>query len=108
MEEKKISEELNNITIIFDSKNSFVLASNNPDLDGLVSKIVSIKDECDFSKLTVTTKNKEFDIEGFEGILKKSISTFLNDIIINKENLQKAIDSIQDKNDMKGESENEK
>lgn len=107
MEEKEISDE-DNITITFDTENSFILASNNPDLTGLVSKIVSIKDECDFSALTVKTNNKEFDTNGFEEILKNSIFAFLNDIKINKENLQKALDSVKDKNGMKCEDENNK
>ena len=108
MVEKKINEASNNIKVIFDSENNFVLTSNNPDLDRLISVVVDIKDKCDFSKLKIETDNKEFDKDGFEVILKSSISSFLSDIKINKENLQKAINSIKDDKYNKGEEENEK
>ena len=99
MVEKTIDENNSDIVVIFDSQNSFTLTSNNPDLDGLISVIITIKDKCDFSKLKIETNNNEFDKKGFEGILKTSIFTFLNDIKINKENLHKAINSIKDEQD---------
>ena len=108
MEEKKTNEISNNIKIIFDSKNSFTLTSNNPDLDSLISLIVKIKDDCDFTKIKIETENKEFDKDGFEGIIKNSRTAFLNDIKINKENLQKAINSIKEENEHEGEKNNEK
>ena len=99
MVEKTIDENNSDIVVIFDSQNSFTLTSNNPDLDGLISVVITIKNKCDFSKLKIETNNNEFDKKGFEGILKTSISTFLNDIKINKENLQKAINSIKNEQD---------
>lgn len=98
--EEKINEQNNSLVIIFNSNNSFNLLSNNPDLDGLVEMVIKLKDNCDFSKIKVTTDNPDFDIKGFEGILKNSITSFLDDIKVNKESLQKALDSIKTDEDV--------
>lgn len=108
MEETKINEKEHDLVIIFDSKNSFNLSSNNPDLDGLIEMVIKLKGDCDFSKIKVETENPDFDIKGFEGILKNSIVNFLNDIKVNNENLQKALDSIKmDKDNLQFEISNE-
>lgn len=93
-EQKK--EKNNDIKISIDSENFFILTSDNPDIDGLISKIVELKDSCDFNLLNIETENEDFDIEGFKEILIKSINEFLNAIKLNEENLQKFLNEISD------------
>jgi len=100
MEEMKTNEKTNSLVIIFDSKNKFNLSSNNPDLDGLIEMVIKLKDNCDFSKIRVETENSDFDIKGFEGILKNSITAFLDDIKVNEENFKKALYSIKNEEDI--------
>lgn len=86
----------NDIKVIFDTTNYFILNSNNPNLDGFIAKILDIKDKCNFKTLKVETSNEEFDKIGFESILIKSIEDFINELEINKENLKNALDKIKD------------
>ena len=86
----------NDIKVIFDSTHTFILSSNNPNLDGFITTILDIKDKCDFKLLKVETSNEEFDKDGFESILIKSIEEFIKELELNKENLKNALDKIKD------------
>lgn len=91
----------NSIKIIFDNDNKIELNSNNPDLNNFVSKVVELKDTCNFENLEVETDNPDFDKEGFKSIVITSIKSFLKDIEINEEELNKAlncINNVKDKN----------
>lgn len=92
----KTSKTNNDIKVIFDSTHTFILSSNNPNLDGFITAILDIKDKCDFKLLKVETSNEEFDKVGFESILIKSIEEFIKELELNKENLKNALDKIKD------------
>lgn len=91
----------NDIKIKFDAENEIILNSDNPDLNGFVSKVVELKEKCNFEQLSVETNNSDFDKEGFKGILLNSIKSFLEDIKISEEELKSALNSI---NELKNKS----
>ena len=53
----------NSIKIIFDNDNKIELNSNNPDLNNFISKVVELKDTCNFENLEVETDYPDFDNE---------------------------------------------
>ena len=86
----------NVITIAFDKDNEINLNSDNPDLNVFVTKVIELKDSCNFELIEITTANEDFDKKGFKDIVLKSINSFLKDIEINEEQLEQALKSIKE------------
>ncbi len=81
------------VKVTFDT-NSIKLSSNTPDISLLISKIIEYEEKIDLKKIKVESNDKDFDEEGFELVVKKAISCFLEDIKINDKKVKEAIDEV--------------
>lgn len=71
--------------------------SDTPDFKMLVGKIIENKD-MDFSLIDVTCEDDNFDANSFKSALIETIASFLNDLKINKENLDNYLKELDTKN----------
>ena len=73
------------------------LASNSPDLNGLVQAIVAKRNEIDPEKIKVECDDSKFDCEGFVGIISTATKSFLEELRIDKQKLDAALKEIQER-----------
>lgn len=67
------------------------ISSNTPNVKKLIRGIVENRDNLDGSKITVQYEGEEdFDIIGFESVLKNTIDTFMSEISLNEQNYKKS------------------
>lgn len=70
------------------------LASDSPDLGSLIQAIVENRTAIDPEKIDVECDDKNFDCKGFAEIISVTAKSFLDELRIDKENLEAALAEI--------------
>lgn len=85
----------NNILVKLSENININISSDSPDLSELVRKIIEV-DDLDVDKITVKSTTENFDKESFEQAIKESIKEIKKELVLNKDNFEKAIKNLQD------------
>lgn len=85
----------NNILVKLSENININISSDSPDLSELVRKIIEV-DDLDVDKITVKSTTENFDKDSFEQAIKEAIKEIKKELVLNKDNFEKAIKNLQD------------
>ena len=85
----------NNILVKLSENININISSDSPDLSELVKKIIEV-DDLDVDKITVESTTENFDKDSFEQAIKEAIKEIKKELVLNKDNFEKAIKNLQD------------
>ncbi len=83
----------NNITVELKENIKINISSDSPDFSELVKKIIEI-DDLDLDKIVVESTDTQFDKNSFEEALKEAIKEIKDELRINREKFEIALDEL--------------
>lgn len=83
----------NNITVVLKENIKINISSDSPDFSELVKKIIEI-DDLDLDKIVVESTDTQFDKNSFEEALKEAIKEIKDELRINREKFEIALDEL--------------
>ena len=90
--------EQNSIEVILNNDSKVILSSNTPDIQNLITEIVKNRNSINYNQISVNASwQSDFDKKGFETLIKDLVKDYINQLKIENEAYQLAIDSIKEK-----------
>lgn len=83
----------NNITVELKENIKINISSDSPDFSELVKKIIEI-DDLNLDKIVVESTDTQFDKNSFEEALKEAIKEIKDELRINREKFEIALDEL--------------
>lgn len=84
------------IELILSPKVTYKFNSNNPDIDGLIKKIIELQKEIIPENIKIREcSNSNFDCKGFVHVIKSTVKDFLDNIKLNNDLYDDCIKKIQ-------------
>lgn len=72
------------------------LATDNPNIDDLIKKIVDNRDAIDVDAIEVFCEKDSFDTVSFAEVIRESCEAFLNSLTIEKESYETVLSALDD------------